>query len=432
LRRSAGPRHSGPGLASWRDKRAAFLVRYAARHVPYYRELFRDHGLDPESFHSIDDLQRIPVTNKADLKERPIEELISDEYDPANLKSYSTSGSSGIPMKILRSWFDDRCLNLFWMKHLPSQGVRPRDRIATLSAVRGPSAERILIQRALNALGLFRNTKISNLLPVAEILKTLEACRPHRLMGYPGALLRIGEAHRNSRVSNFAPDSVHTFGEVLTPDLRERLSACFNAPVYDIYGSYEFGMAAFECGQSGVYHVGDESVHLEVLKDGVPVGEGENGVLVGTNLLVTAMPFIRFNIGDLVTRGPARCPCGESTSTITNLRGRMLDMFPLPDGREIHPYEITLKLLAARLSSVSQYQLTQETAHSIVLTIVPASPDIQPSHFQAYRDQIASFLGPEINFEIRLVDHIDFEKSGKFRVSRSKVKSNYDEVNAIG
>ncbi len=429
LSRCPGRPRDALSVQSLRDERAARLVRYAARHVPYYRNLFANHGLDPASFHSVDDLQRIPVSTKADLKKKPIVDLVSDEYDPASLIEHSTSGSSGIPFKILRSWFDERCLNSIWMKHIPSQGVSPGDRIATLTGHRGGrSPDRILIQRILNWLGLFRNTKINSLLPVQEILQALENCRPKRLMGYPSALLRVAEAHRDTRASAVAPKSTHTFGEVLTPDIRQELSRSFGAPVFDIYGSYEFGMVAYECGQSGVYHVADEAIHLEILRNGERVGEGESGILTATNLVVTAMPFIRFDIGDWVARGPASCACGWQGSSICNIHGRMLDMFPLADGREIHPYEIVVKLLASIFTITSQYQLIQESVNRIVLSVVPVSSEIDLSQFDPFRREIAAFLGDQVRFEIRLVDHIDFEKSGKFRVSRSKVRSNYDQV----
>ncbi|WP_212750630.1 hypothetical protein, partial [Streptococcus pseudopneumoniae] len=147
-----------------------------------------------------------------------------------------------------------------------------------------------------------------------------------------------------------------------------------------------------------------------------------------TNLLATAMPFIRFEIGDLITRGPASCPCGWRGTTICEIRGRMLDLFPLPDGREIHPYDIVFRLLDSLLSCVSQYQLVQEAENSIGLYVVPISSEISSRRFDAFRREIEEFLGHQVAFEIRLVQVIDFERSGKFRVSRSKVRSNYDQV----
>lgn len=41
---------------------------------------------------------------------------------------------------------------------------------------------------------------------------------------------------------------------------------------------------------------------------------------------------------------------------------------------------------------------------------------------------VAQQLGSDVRFEITIVESIDFEQSGKFRVSRSRVRSEYDRV----
>jgi len=38
---------------------------------PYYREVFRQRGLKPESFRTLQDLQQLPFTTKADLLNSP-------------------------------------------------------------------------------------------------------------------------------------------------------------------------------------------------------------------------------------------------------------------------------------------------------------------------------------------------------------------------
>ena len=40
------------------------IVVYAGKYVPYYRELFREIGLDTSTFRGIEDLQKIPLLDK--------------------------------------------------------------------------------------------------------------------------------------------------------------------------------------------------------------------------------------------------------------------------------------------------------------------------------------------------------------------------------
>ncbi len=79
---------------------------------------------------------------------------------------------------------------------------------------------------------------------------------------------------------------------------------------------------------------------LGFTKDGRPAAPGERGEVVLTALHSFAMPFIRFRLGDIVTKGDSHCACGQPFATIRSVQGRMFDYFPLPDGRLVHPYEI--------------------------------------------------------------------------------------------
>jgi phenylacetate-CoA ligase len=415
----------------WQDKQVAGLVAYAARHVPYYRQLFHEHGIEPSSIRSVDDLQRIPITTKAMLKRLPLRDRVADQYQPDDLVRHTTSGSSGIPFDIRRTWFDERRMNVFWVRQMMRQGIRPRHRIVILTGARTvASGDRLFIQRALARLGVFRTDRLNCLRPAEEILADLVHRRPDHLMGYGWAMLRVADAYVASGRRGFRPKAVHPFGEVVTPEMRQRLAEAYECPVHDIYGSYEFGMAALECRKHPYYHVSEDAVVLEVLRDGVPVREGETGTLTGTNLLAYAMPFIRFEIGDIATRGPDPCPCGWQGSTIGQLRGRMLDMFPLPGGCEIHPYQIVIIMVDHLADRIFQYQLVQETIDRVVLYLVP-TPGGMASGFPELVTAVERLLGSQVSFEIRMVAAIDFERSGKFRVSRSRVASAYDHQDIV-
>jgi phenylacetate-CoA ligase len=173
-------------------------------------------------------------------------------------------------------------------------------------------------------------------------------------------------------------------------------------------------------------HVADDSVLVEVARDdGSPAGPGETGEVVATALHSFAMPFIRYRLGDIVTRGPARCPCGAPFSTIRAIRGRMVDCFSLPGGRTIHPYELVLPLM--RRPWIRQYQLLQETTERIVLRLV-AAPSPPPADLVEIEAIARDCLGPGVEFAVALVPEIPLESTGKLRPSRSLVSSAYDDV----
>ena len=139
----------------------------------------------------------------------------------------------------------------------------------------------------------------------------------------------------------------------------------------ETYGSHEFPLLGWECGQTGEFHTCDDGLILEVLHEGRPAEPGEQGEVVATNLHAYSMPFIRYRLGDVATRGDQSCACGQPFSTIRSIQGRMIDYFPLPDGRMIHPYQILSSFIGGGDSWIRQYQLLQERRDRIVLRVLP-------------------------------------------------------------
>jgi phenylacetate-CoA ligase len=59
-------------LRSWQARKLRqYLSTVVLPFSPYYRKLFQECGLEADGFHTLDDLQRIPFTTKADLLSTP-------------------------------------------------------------------------------------------------------------------------------------------------------------------------------------------------------------------------------------------------------------------------------------------------------------------------------------------------------------------------
>jgi phenylacetate-CoA ligase len=216
-----------------------------------------------------------------------------------------------------------------------------------------------------------------------------------------------------------------TGGEVLTPLLRQRIIESVGGRVVEMYGAHELGLVAWQCpGRGTALHVADDGVVLEILKDGRPAGPGEAGEVVATPLHAFAMRFIRYRLGDLVTRGPAPCPCGAPFSTVLTIQGRMLDHLVMPDGSLVHPYALVPVLLHAG-RWLGQYQLTQETRERVVLRVTALAPPA-PGELRALEAAIQAGLGAGVHVQLLVVPEIPPEINGKFRASRSLVASVYD------
>jgi phenylacetate-CoA ligase len=189
-----------------------------------------------------------------------------------------------------------------------------------------------------------------------------------------------------------------------------------------MFGAHECNIVAWECRETGLYHVCDDNIVADVVHDGKPVREGDGGELVITALHSYAMPFIRYRMGDMVVKGPETCPCGWPFSTFREIKGRIRDYFQMPDGRSVHPLEIVLPVIVSNAPWLNQFQMTQETGARFSLRV---SVLRQPTsrELETLREIVINRIGPEGDFRIEVVDHIPFEASGKFKDCRSFLQS---------
>jgi phenylacetate-CoA ligase len=410
-----------PALEFFRNGQMRVLLRHAYDNVAYYRELFDQNGLRPSDIRTVEDLQAIPVTYKKDLQPLPLERVTANGVDFGKLITRRSSGSTGEPFAIRRTWSEERLLQAFRRRALYLFGQRPRDRTVGVVRVRGIDPnDHQLVLRAVNAVGFYRAEYIDCFLPFSEIIKRLQRNRFEILGGLSGVLYHLAMQINQKSLRIAPPRFVTTGGEALTEQMRREIETAFGARVFDIYGCHEFNILAWQCKRTGEYHICDDSVILEIVKDGRPARVGEQGDVVATGLFSYSMPFIRYHVGDIVVRGFDRCPCGAAFSTIRDIRGRTIDYVALRDGRHIHPYQIIRFLVHAEKPWIRKYQLIQESMSRIVLKVAPFGT-AESEMMQKLDNEVSALLGRDIGFRIELVDDIPTEKSGKFKVFKSLV-----------
>jgi phenylacetate-CoA ligase len=418
-------------LEEYRDARLRRLLVHAYERVPYYRRLFDRHRLHPRHVRGAVDLDLIPVTTKQDLRGLADKQVLASGLDPARMLSVRTSGSTGEPFTIRRTWLEDKRNYLLRLRALRSLGVRLGDCRVAVGVVR-PSHpnDRKLLGTALRALGISRSFRLDGLQEPEATVRALRQLRPDVITGMPGMLGRVADYLLSSGGEPVRPRVLIVGGEMLTPVMKRRLTDAFDAPVRQTYASHEFPLLGWECTETGQFHVCDDGVILEVLHKGRPAEPGESGEVVVTNLSAYAMPFIRYRLGDVATRGDEHCACGQPFSTIRAIQGRMIDSFTLPDGRVLHPYQILTKMIGGGDSWIRQYQLLQERKDRIVLRVLPTQPSVS-EHIAEIERSIHPLLGPGVEFQVQLIDEMPLEPSGKFRPSRSLVRSEYEAAPAV-
>jgi phenylacetate-CoA ligase len=410
-------------LARRRDRAVARVVAHAYAQVPYYRALLDAHGVRPETIRGAADLARIPPTARATLQALPPAEAVAAGARGERLIAAPTSGSSGRPLVVQRTWLEQNLLHLFRLRAERALGVRLTDRrvrVGAPSRYGGKDPKRL--GRALRRAGLLRMTHLSVFDDPHETLARVRALAPDVLGGYPSGLARLADAAERTGLAPLRPRLVVTGAERLAPAVRARLGAAFGAPVRELYGCTEANLLAAECPAGGRLHTIDDAVVVEVLAGDRPARPGEQGEVVITALHSYAMPIIRYRIGDLARVGESGCACGTSFGTLDGVDGRAIDLFHLPDGRTLHPFRLTTEGIEPAAPWVRHYQVVQEAVDRFTVRVVPGAERPGAAQLAALRAALGVHLGPAVDVALLVVDRIESEASGKCRDSWSLVR----------
>ena len=398
------------------------IVAEAWANVPYYRRLFDQAGITPRDIRSLGDLPKIPITSKRDLRMCPPDDVLSGRAKKSGLLVIKTSGSTGIPMTIHESRIESFLLNLIKFRTLRALGLTWRDKMIKVQN-RG-YVHRPLSWRALQKFGVLRQEDIHSDSP-QQVASVLAGKTADILTGYTGNLVRVAQILADRPDLRLKPRFIVAGSDTLTPFFRSQIQATFKAPIRDTYICREAGMIAWECPVSGRYHVEDDHLVVEVLKDGIPARPGEQGEVVVTSLVRRTMPFIRYRLDDFAVMARGDCPCGRRSLGFDRVLGKRQDYFWLPGGVEFNPWPIS-GLWMSRAPWILQFELVQEEPAAIVLRVVPSFPP-PPPEVTALIDETRKILGPGIDFRLELVEGIKPDAGGKFRIHRSLVRSIYDD-----
>ncbi len=383
-------------------QRLQATLRHAFAHSPFYRRRFQDLGVTPDDIRSPDDFARIPVTTRDDMRDPS--DLVARGFDKARLKQSLTSGSTG---RRTMSYFDaDAWMMgnlLLKLRGRLACGVQPWDRVAILQEEQ-PTAR--------SSAGSSRVRSFSIHRPIDEVLPELRAFAPAVLYGLPGYLLHLGRAAAGS----LRPRLVFTSGEMLDELTRSGIEEAFGAGVLDIYGCTEVKEIAWECPRREGYHVNADWLLLEVQPTG-PGDGGRQGTLLVTCLYNRAMPLLRYEIGDTGEMLERACSCGRGLPLARPTLGRSVDYITLEDGTVLPPYNLTMAIRG--IAGMRQFQIIQRTISRLEVLVVP-----RPEFGDASRRQIQERLRPVLHgltAEVRVVEDIAPEPSGKYRIVRSEV-----------
>ncbi|MBI3798736.1 MAG: phenylacetate--CoA ligase family protein [Deltaproteobacteria bacterium] len=185
-------------------------------------------------------------------------------------------------------------------------------------------------------------------------------------------------------------------------------------PVVSSYQAAEALHIAFQCERRQGFHIGLDYIAVRVVdKNGKPVGPGETGEILISNLTNRATVLLNYQQGDLVTLSAGPCPCGRTLPTIARIDGRADDLIALPNGQMLHSLVVLAPL--HRVPGVIQVQLIQEDLHRFSLKAVCIGAKDWSLTSQELAATLRAILGENIAVDLERVDVIPPQPSGKVK-----------------
>ncbi len=347
-------------------------------------------------------LNSLPILTKSIIRKQ------DDKMWAANISNYivaTTGGTTGYPLTIRRDLNCDAITKAALWRARLNWGITPATRTLYLNTFgKGTRLGRLRMRLAKKRLG---EAFPSSTTDVMSVVKQIQKFKPTALEGFATGLLSLLNKETTSAKLNI-PTIVST-GEMLYPYQREMLQNALAGKVYTYYGSNEIGSIAFEC-ENQQLHICEEHVLVETVDDNGKVVFNEPGRVLVTDLDNYAMPFIRYELGDIAVITEEACPCGRPTKVISKLLGRSQDYLSGTTGNKLQATQLAGYL--KDLTTTGQLQFVQESSTKITI-LYDGNFDEAAEELKGVKAHLINRLGNDVNLHFKQVDSIKKTKRGK-------------------
>ena len=281
-------------LESFQNWRLRRLFKHIATNVPFYRDWFADHALNPADI----SLEQLPIVSKEIMRQEGMPRFSAEGYDDKDRLPSRSSGSTGEPFSFYETHLSYSVNMAAKLRTWYQAGYRMGDPyMKVANGARHGKFKKLQdkINRCIYVpfYSLSDNT-------LRSILDLVERRKPLYIRSYPAPLHLLAQ-YRNSHPGTYhhRPKHIFTTGSTLPAAYRTDIEKAFGCDVIDSY-SCEGTPNTYETPSHDGYHVCGYYGIIEVLdNDGKPVSNGI-GRVVSTDLWNLAHPFVRYDTQDLV------------------------------------------------------------------------------------------------------------------------------------
>jgi phenylacetate-CoA ligase len=322
-------------------------VAYAYKHSPFYKKKFDGAGLKPSDIKTLRDIEKIPFTEKSDLRDNYPFGLSAVSMDKI-VRVHASSGTSGKPTVVLYTKNDLDMWSECVARLAAAAGCTDKDTVQICFGY-GLFTGGFGLHYGLERLG-------AAVIPASSgnserqlmLMKDLGATV---IVGTPSYALYLGElAERLGYKKEDFKLRTGLFGsEASTPEMMKLIEEKLGVHPTNNYGLSEIigpGVSG-DCREDTGMHINEDFFYPEIIdgETGALKGEGEFGELVLTALTKEGMPIIRYKTKDVTRLFFEPCKCGRTTARMDRIKGRSDDMLKIR-GVNVFPSQIESVLMS--------------------------------------------------------------------------------------
>lgn len=364
--------------------------------------------------HSLD-LIDWPVVRKTDLKDN-LEKHISSNYDREKLIIMSTSGSTGTPFCCYQDGMKKRHVNAEVLYYNGLVNFKIGRQIIYFRSIVGEVSKSRLTQ-------FIQNIRLIDCQDLGDDgirhkLKEIRECSANgggMILSYASTLDAFRKYFQKYGYDDAKGCKVYGIvsgSEMLQDITRETLEKAFNCKVVSRYANEENGFLGQDDNVNNVFIPNRADYFYEILKltSDEPAAIGEVGRIVVTDLYNYAMPFVRYDTGDVGAWVEAE-HFGKKVKAIGNFGGRVVDMIFDTKGNQISLHTITNGMW--EYQGIKQFQFVQKSQKLYVLKL--NVDDLSFNSEKKLQAMLMEKFGNDAEFSFEYCNEIPVLASGKRR-----------------
>jgi phenylacetate-CoA ligase len=399
-------------------------VKHCYDNSGFYRKKFDSIGLKPENIRTLVDLQKIPFTVKADLRDNYPFGMVAAKSNEI-VEIHASSGTTGNPIIGAYTKNDMDVWQELMARSIYTTGGRRQDVIHIAygyGLFTGGLGFHYGAQKVgakiIPASGGMTQRQIKLM---KDLGATILACTPSFAVYLAETMAQEGVDPRKDLKLKSGMFGAEPWSDMI----RGRIEKQLGIEAFDVYGLTELcgPGVSIECEEHKGLHIWEDHFIVETIDPdtGEVLPAGEEGELVFTTLTKTGLPMLRYRTRDISKIDTDKCACGRTHARMLRVHGRSDDML-IVRGVNVFPSQIEYAVMCFS-ELATQYLIVLDRPGALDTFLVKVELSEQAAkNPQMNKDALKNSIQQRIHIVTGLTAEVEIVKPGELPRTEGKAK----------